>query len=228
MATTAPHRVVGIDAAGTHGWLGITIDADGFCSARVGTLAEVVDWAEPVAVIGVDIPIGHISTGRRRADVEARAFVGPRRSSVFAALPTGALEADSYEEANAALSAAGEPKLSKQAWALRLRILEADELARSDGRVFEVHPEVSFCALAGEHLAWSKKSWNGLQHRRRLLADAGLVIPDVIPDIGGVVTDDVVDAAVVAWSARRIATGDARRLPDPPEERDGRQIAIWY
>jgi predicted RNase H-like nuclease len=40
--------------------------------------------------------------------------------------------------------------------------------------------------------------------------------------------DDVLDAAGAAWSAHRIATRVARPLPDPPEQRDGRSIAIWY
>ena len=100
-------------------------------------------------------------------------------------------------------------------------------LAAADDRVFEVHPEVSFCGLAGEWLGWSKKSWNGLLLRRRLLADAGIVLPDAIPDLAAAVADDIVDAAVVAWSARRIASGEARALPDPPEEFGGRRVAIW-
>jgi len=107
-------------------------------------------------------------------------------------------------------------------------MVEAAELATADDRVFEVHPEVSFCELAGECVAWSKKSWNGRLLRRRLLADAGIVLPDdVIPEVAGVVADDVVDAAVVAWSARRIASGTARTLPNPPEVAGGRRVAIW-
>jgi hypothetical protein len=63
-------------------------------------------------------------------------------------------------------------------------MVEAAELATADDRVFEVHPEVSFCELAGECVAWSKKSWNGRLLRRRLLADAGIVLPDdVIPEV---------------------------------------------
>jgi hypothetical protein len=30
--------------------------------------------------------------------------------------------------------------------------------------------------------------------------------------------DDVLDAAVAAWTARRLADGTARCLPDPPDE----------
>ncbi len=87
---------------------------------------------------------------------------------------------------------------------------------------------MSFCELAGEPLAWSKKSWNGLLYRRRLLVEAGVAVPDVIAETAGAVADDIVDAAVAAWSARRIAAGTARTIPDPPEEHGGRQVAIWY
>ncbi|WP_373069632.1 DUF429 domain-containing protein [Gemmatimonas sp.] len=220
-------RVVGIDAAGKHGWIGVVVDGDGFRDAHLGPLCEIVAWAEPVGAIGIDIPIGHVAVGRRRADTEARAFIGPRRSSVFPAPPTEVLTAGSYEDANATLTSLGLPKLSQQAWALIPKIVEAAALAESDDRVFEAHPEVSFCELAGHPLAWSKKSWNGLLLRRRLLADAGIVLPDVIPEVAGAVADDVVDAAVVAWTARRIARGTARTLPDPPEESLQREVAIW-
>ncbi len=220
-------RVVGIDAAGKYGWIAIVLDAEGFKAARLGSLRQIIDWAEPVDAIGVDIPIGHIDGGRRRADVEARGFVGARASSVFAAPPAEVLDAASYGEANELLTGVGVPMLSRQAWALIPKMVEAAAVAGSDARVFEIHPEVSFCELAGECLAWSKKSWNGLLLRRLLLSDAGVMLPDVIPDVAGAVADDIVDAAVVAWSARRIASGTARSFPDPPEESGGRRVAIW-
>ena len=47
------------------------------------------------------------------------------------------------------------------------------------------------------------------------------------PDSAEQAADDVVDAAIVAWSARRIARGEARPLPDPPEVAHGRPVAIW-
>jgi len=195
---------------------------------RPGPGMDAVDWAEPVDVIGVDIPIGHVAGGSRRADVEARGFIGARASSVFAAPPAQVLDAASYAGANDLLTAMGVPMLSRQAWALVPKIVEAATIAKSDARVFEVHPEVSFRELAGECLAWSKKSWNGLLLRRRLLAEAGVALPDGISEVAGAVADDVVDAAVAAWSARRIATGTARSFPDPPEKSDGRRVAIWY
>lgn len=224
----AAQRVLGVDAAGKHGWVGIVVDGDGFVGARAGALRSIIDWAEPVAVIGVDIPIGHVAGGVRRADVEARRFVGARRAaSVFAAPPASALGAASYAEANEALAAGGVAKMSRQAWALVPKMVEAAEVASSDDRLREIHPEVSFTELTGEPLRWSKKSWNGLLARRRALEGAGIALPDEIDDLGGVVADDVVDAAVVAWSARRVAIGTAVSLPDPPEQGEGRAVAIW-
>ncbi|MBL0886399.1 DUF429 domain-containing protein [Myceligenerans indicum] len=38
--------------------------------------------------------------------------------------------------------------------------------------------------------------------------------------------DDVLDAAVACWSARRVAAGDAVRYPDPPQRLDGIEAAI--
>jgi predicted RNase H-like nuclease len=219
--------VVGVDAAGRLGWVGVVVDDTGFVGARFGALREIVEWAEPVGVVGVDIPIGHVPGGTRQADIRARRFVGSRGASVFAAPPAEVLGAGSYAEANATLTGLGLPMLSRQAWALVPKMVEAAALAAVDERVFEVHPEVSFCELAGECLGWSKKSWNGLLLRRRLLTDAGVELPEVIVDLGGAVADDVVDAAVVAWSARRIAGGTACPLPDPPQESGGRSVAIW-
>lgn len=224
----AAGRSLGVDAAGKHGWVGVLLDADGFQSARLGTLREIIDWAEPVAAIGVDIPIGHVAGRSRRADVEARRFVGIRAASVFAAPPAEVLGIASYVEANEILTAMGLPMLSRQAWALVPKIVEAAAVAAADARVWEVHPEVSFCALAGDCLAWSKKSWNGLLLRRRLLAEVGVLVPDFLPDVAGAAADDIVDAASAAWSARRIATGMARSFPDPPEAAGGRQVAIWW
>ena len=227
---TTGGRVLGVDAAGKFGWLGVMLDDDGFAGARLGSLRELVEWARTVKVIGIDIPIGHTADGVREADTEARKFVGPKRaSSVFATPPKEIRDAASYAEGNALLKELGRPMVSRQAWALLPKMLEAADLAAKDERVYEVHPEVSFCAMNGnEHLPWPKKSWNGLMHRRRLLSDAGIELPDEIEALGTAAADDLVDAAAVAWSARRIARGESTSLPAPPDVYDGRRVAIWY
>jgi len=64
--------------------------------------------------------------------------------------------------------------------------------------------------------------------RRNLLVDAGIELPDYLPAASRAAADDVLDAAVVAWSASRISLGVARSLPVVPPMQAGRAVAIWY
>ena len=96
-------------------------------------------------------------------------------------------------------------------------------------RIREVHPECSFRAMHGDALESSKKTWAGIVERLRILRDHGIDLIAGHHDAKGVAPDDVVDAAAVAWTAHRIASGAARSLPDPPErDADGRAVAVWY
>jgi predicted RNase H-like nuclease len=131
-----------------------------------------------------------------------------------------ALGASTYAEARELL-----PSLSAQSFALRKKILEVE--ASLEERVFEVHPEVSFAALAGRHLQHSKRSWNGHMDRRRLLSAAGIALPDELR-AGRAAVDDVLDAAIAAWSAGRKARGEATTLPPDPPVQDRHRVAIWY
>jgi predicted RNase H-like nuclease len=101
---------------------------------------------------------------------------------------------------------------------MRHRILEVEELAAIDPRIFEVHPEVSFRELAGQPLA-SKRTASGAAERRLALARVGIEVPDLPYPL-----EDVLDAAVSAWSAARYARGEALSLPRGHGERIG---AIW-
>jgi predicted RNase H-like nuclease len=212
------------------GWVGVrTVDGSVDRVVASEELAELVAGHPDAAVVGVDIPIGLLDAGRR-CDELARARVGPRRASVFPAPPRAALQAADYAEARRLCRECFGRGLSAQSFALRHRILEADALARRDPRLHEVHPEVSFRALAGSPLAWAKRSWNGQMERRRLLSEAAIEIADRLEEAAAVVPpDDVLDAAVVAWTAARIAAGKAESLPDPPQpDDDGYPTAIWY
>jgi predicted RNase H-like nuclease len=101
--------------------------------------------------------------------------------------------------------------------------------ARPAGRIIEVHPEASFAVLAGQPLSHKKKSYNGAMMRLRLLERAGIEIPLELDTVGGVAVDDVLDAAVVAWTAHRYGMQQAISVPPRDEwQRDGdRVIAIW-
>jgi predicted RNase H-like nuclease len=210
----------GVDAC-RGGWVAIVLDAGQFADASfAATFEQILGMVQLAEAVGVDIPIGLPSEGVRAADVAARSFVGPRRSSVFPTPPRGALVASTYAEGRVVL-----PSLSAQSFALGKKILEVEGCL--EDRVFEVHPEVSFAALAGRHLGYSKRSWNGQMERRRLLAAAGIELPDELP-AGQAAPDDVLDAAIAAWSATRKAQGEAVPLPADPPLQDGRYVAIWY
>jgi predicted RNase H-like nuclease len=120
--------------------------------------------------------------------------------------------------------------ISQQAWALGKKIIQVDPFAQQEPeRIREGHPEVTFWTL-NEHepLRYSKRSWNGLMQRRRLLQEAGIQLPDALGAAGEMASDDVLDATALAWTANRIASGHAASIPTPPHNEDGRQVAIWY
>jgi predicted RNase H-like nuclease len=150
----------------------------------------------------------------------AREFVGPRRSSVFPVPPRAVLEANSYEEALSLSRKLIGKGITRQSWALRDKILDADSVSAAEPRIHEVHPEVSFCAMAGAPLAYAKRTWNGQAQRKALLTQAGIELPDDIGPAAAVPVDDVLDAAASAWSALRIAAGEARTLPRDPGPRE--------
>jgi predicted RNase H-like nuclease len=83
--------------------------------------------------------------------------------------------------------------------------------------------------MDGHPATATKKSWHGMVERRGALARAGIPLDDIDPQVGALVgIDDLLDAAAVAWSARRLLRGHALTLPDPPErDASGRPVAIW-
>jgi predicted RNase H-like nuclease len=225
-------RVLGVDAC-KGGWIGIVLSGSEVAAHAATTIEQLfaaATAAGPVEVVAIDMPIGLPDSGPRSADLLARAVIGPRRSSVFITPVRAALLAPDHASATAINREATGAGVSAQAFALRSKLLEVDEWVRGAAtRVVEVHPEVSFASLAGAPLAERKTSWAGAVHRRQLLADAGIRLDDDLGPAGSAgAIDDVLDAAVAAWTARRVARGLAHPLPDPPESfRDGIPCAIW-
>jgi predicted RNase H-like nuclease len=211
--------VAGVDGC-REGWVAVSLDPSG--DVQVSTHATFEEVLRLRArVIAVDIPIDPDGNGSRPADAATRAFVGGRASSVFPTAPRRALQARTFADANEIARAITGTGVSQQSFALASKILEVDELARQDDRVIEVHPEASFCRLAGGPLAESKHTPRGLERRRALLASAGLTVPDAVHGVREV---DLLDAAAAAWTAARYALGDADALPSDHTDRLG---AIW-
>lgn len=221
-----PPVVLGVDRWRRR-WVGVLLGASAPPTVLVDSSLEgLVARAPDASCVGVDMPIG-LPASTRVADELARSYVGSRRNSVFMTPPRPVLAAGTYPEANAiAPTLTGGRKISQQAWALRGAIPAVEAVAAHDTRLIEVHPEVSFRAMHGAELTYAKTSWNGQELRRRILADAGVVFPDRLPDCGDVPPDDVLDAAAAAWSARRYVTGEVQSFP--PAALHGQREVIWY
>lgn len=231
--------VLGLDGC-RGGWVGIVLADEGAVHGVFGgSLADVVaaaaTLAGPPVAIAVDMPL-HLSTsGWRPCDQAVRAHLGARRASVFPVPPAAALAAPDYPAACDVCRRLTGKAFSKQLWMLRPKIVELEAwwtAAGGPATVCEAHPETSFSLLAGGAIDAPKRTWLGLAARRAALAGAGIVLPDDL-GVAGVRAgaDDVLDAAAVAWTARRVAAGTARTFPDPPVvvEGDGppRTQAVW-
>jgi predicted RNase H-like nuclease len=223
--------VTGIDGC-AGGWVAVTLSAAGDAGPPTVsvTVARTLDTLAPDGVTGIDMPLGLLAAGWRTADLLARRALGRRGSCVFAIPPRPVWEQPSHADASRCCRELTGRGMSIQAWGLRGKLLEADEFRRTAAAqppLYEVHPELSFAALAGgTPLTDSKHTRGGLAVRRALLARAGLVVPPRVP---GAAEDDLLDAAAVAWSAGRVAASAAVTLSDPAQRADdGREIAIRY
>jgi predicted RNase H-like nuclease len=232
MVAVATDRVLGVDACRA-GWIGIALAGDqvsGYVAHDLDELVAAVMTDGELAVVGIDMPIGLADNGRRQADVLARQGVGPLWPSVFITPVRAALAENDHARCSARNRELAGEGVSRQAFSLRDKLLELDQwVGQAPCRVVEVHPELSFAALAAQSLITRKSSWAGACQRRELLADVGVVIGGDLGEAGRrAAVDDVLDAAVCAWTARCVGAGLARSLPDPPEVfSDGWPCAIW-
>lgn len=220
--------VLGVDGC-PGGWVGVRLGAEPPSAYVATTIAALVEAAGPgLECVGIDMPIGLPDDGPRAAEGLVRALLGRRRSTVFSTLVRAAYAAPSYAEGQVVQRAATGTGFSQQSWGLRHKILEVDAWVRGGPpvRVVEVHPETSYAVLVGEPVADGKKTPAGREARRAALRGVGLVAP--ARPRGGVAEDDLLDACVVAWTAARVARGEARSHPEVPETfSDGWPAAIW-
>lgn len=209
------------------GWVVATrhSDARGACCFVVNSIAELFQRQPAPDLLAIDVPIGLPESGPRPCDLAARRLLGRvRGTSVFAAPVRAMLRANSYEQACRAGKAIDGRALSKQCWFILPKIREVDELVARDpgirARMREVHPEVSFRAMAGTPILEPKRSKKGQAKRLKLLAKVyGGAVHRAITACrkDGAKADDVLDAFVALWSAARINDGSALALPDTCE-----------
>lgn len=218
-------------------------DGDGATRRRL-TWAVHAQFADAMAAarqagagaIGVDMPIGMSSDGRRLADGQARALLGSRRSTVFPTPVRAVLDATDYRDALRRSRQACGVGLSKQAWNLMAKIAEVDRVVRPEHEalVFEVHPELAFSRLAGEVVLEPKRSPAGQRRRLELIAGAigldGSAIDALVRGVrgSGAALDDVLDAAAVALSAELLVRGEGTVLGDGARDPLGRVMRICF
>lgn len=178
--------------------------------------------------VGVDMPIGLARNGRREAEREARRRLGARRSSLFPSPAHAVLGAVDWADALAVNRAAAGRGISKQMYNLLPKIRDVRSVVGPDDqpRFSEVHPELSFMAMAGRVPA-VKKSVPGQLQRLALVerwvgsllgwawrseSTMGELADSRNATLAGAGLDDVLDACASAWTAYRIATGTAEVL----------------
>jgi predicted RNase H-like nuclease len=197
--------------------------------------SDVLALPEVPAVVAVDMPIGLLDVavqGGRQCDREARALLGsPRCSSVFPPPVRAALGATTHAAAQAA-NRASSPAcigLTLQTFGILRQLKEVDDVMTSSlqTRVFEVHPELSFLAMAGRPALHGKKKASGRAERIASLEAAGF--RNVGARVAGAASDDVLDAVAACWSAERVHLGSAARVPagPPPVDARGLRMEIW-
>ena len=216
------------------GWVVATVAAEGPARLAVAVapaigpvIAEVADGS--LRALAIDMPIGLAGTGPRACDAEARRLLGPRRASVFPAPVRAVLGARTFGEAQSRSRAASGRGLSAQAYNLVPKVTEVDRAMRPElqDRVVEAHPELAFLRLAGAPPAHAKRTPEGRAERLRLLRDAGLGDLSGLRALGAA-PDDVLDAAVLALTARRVADGTATRLGDGTRDARGLRMEVAY
>lgn len=230
-------KIVGVDGC-RGGWVAAWSDRGRW---DFGLYAEFADlWAahRDAECLLVDMPVGLPGATPRRADAEVRKRLGPRRSSVFACPVREAVYAPDREVAKEINRKVSGKSLSEQSLNIMKKIREIDLFLAgcpaARGTVFESHPELCFAQAAGRPLEHPKRCGAGAAERRRHLRR-------FVPDLDGLLgrfretfpasraaEDDVLDALILAVSARGGATA-LRPLPDPVEyDETGLPMAVWY
>jgi predicted RNase H-like nuclease len=217
--------VVGVDGC-RNAWLAVSRAPDTSLDlAIVDDAAALLERYASAAVIALDLPLGLSDHGPRTADTLARRRLGRgRASSVFATPLAAIIDAPTRLAADQRRRVIDGRGVGAQSFHLFTKIADwRRALLASPGRerVYEIHPEVSFAELAGAAIVASKHTPDGARIRRDLLAahygEAAVAALEAALPRRRAGIDDLYDALAALWSASRIAAGDARSLPDPPE-----------
>ncbi len=229
-----PLLVAGVDGCRT-GWVVAIADARSDTPlVDIEVVSEIAGLVERVrsgefAAVAIDMPIGLPDSGTRACDVATRARLGRKGSSVFPAPPRPVLGSADHAEAVRRSRAIDGRGVTIQAFNILAKIEQLDDAfdpALID-RIVEAHPESVFAMLDGSPLATKKRLVEGRLERLGLL---GSIFPDSVDLLSrrlpGTAPDDVLDAAAIAWTARRWLAGDAIVLGDGSSDALGRPMRV--
>ncbi|MBU1187579.1 MAG: DUF429 domain-containing protein [Gammaproteobacteria bacterium] len=221
------------------GWLTLVLVNDQLKAHLFADFSKLLRALPALDVLVADVPVGLPEKYPRQCDKLARQAIKPRHNSVFMTPLRQVLDSASHAEANAKHRQLSGVGLSQQAYHILPVIREIDAAIQagsiSTDVLHEGHPEVSFWA-ANEHkgILDYKKTPVGHYFRRRLLerefcSDHFPAIRKQFPLKRQAADDDILDALAMLWTAQRIATGSAQRIPTAPErDKTGIDMAIWY
>jgi predicted RNase H-like nuclease len=234
--------VAGVDGCRA-GWIVVLLEQDQAPDASLLTVQLCASFAEVLAltpvpiVMAIDMPIGLLDapqSGGRLCDRQARRLLGHRASSVFSPPSRLILDATHYAQVRG-------HGMSRQAFGILPKIREVDRLMTPtlQQRVYEAHPELAFRWLTGHPMRHNKKTLAGREERLQALVQApGGLFRDLRPTFARALQtfkrpqaapDDLLDAYVLAWTARRIVQAQAHRVPVHPEvDARGLRMEIWY
>ena len=215
-----------------HGWIFVYQIDDKLGAMIATTVREALNRLPSDIVLAIDIPIGLPKSGDRPCCRQARTLLQARRSSVFPVPVRACVDARTHDEAKEIHYRTDGRKISAQAFAILPKIREVDELLRSDHslrrRIYEMHPEVSFCRWQGEPMKYRKKKKLGYEEREALIdtvwpGERVRLWDKVRREVG---RDDFNDAFAALWTARRITNGTAVHLISPEHDEEDLPMRI--
>ncbi len=192
----------------------------------------VLQFTNVAKAVAVDIPIGlpEITSYPRTCDLEAQKKLEHRWMAVFPCPPRAVVNKAAnagYKQACAIAQELMGKAISQQTYNILAKIKEVDLCLKpsEQRRVIEVHPEICFWSLNGKRtLSFSKKesSRRGIEERLRLLRTRipSPTLDELVESFprGGAGLDDVIDALVAAYTAKRYLERKFFRLPQHPNQ----------
>lgn len=237
-------KYVGLDWA-SKGWFGVILrDDNSWETDHFPTIWSLWKHHSDASRILIDIPIGLPSTSRRACDVEAKRALDQQGRSVFYTPIRDAVYEQNLDNAKERNEEVGY-SIQNQAWGIVPRIREVDEFFDMNpgarDRVFETHPELCFYSLNGQETVPRKKTEEGIDRRKSLIADEHSEAESIYeeacdlylaPEYASFLRakDDILDAVVAAVTARR-PMSELTRLPegdDPPRDARGLPMQMVY